>query len=70
MSARQTVLHTKKGYGRIIFAPPPQKKKSTPYIKETNDVTTGDFLKEISIIDISDGFKQVSLPRRFRTNSL
>ena len=47
MSARQTVLHTKKGYGRIIFAPPPQKKKkSTPYIKETNDVTTGDFLKK------------------------
>ena len=45
MSARQTVLHTKKGYGRIIFAPPPQK-KSTPYIKETNDVTTGDFLKK------------------------
>ena len=46
MSARQTVLHTKKGYGRIIFAPPPQKKKSTPYIKETNDVTTRDFLKK------------------------
>ena len=41
MSNRPTVLHTKKGYGMIIFIP--IKKKSITYRKEANDVTTGDF---------------------------
>ena len=49
MSTRPTVkLHTKKGYGMT-------------YRKDTNDVTTGDFSREISLIDISRGFKQVCL---------
>ena len=47
MSAHQTILHTKKRYGRIIFVPPPKKKKSTTYRKDTYDVMTGDFLKGI-----------------------
>jgi hypothetical protein len=32
--------------GLYLPHPPQKKKKSTPYIKETNDVTTGDFLKK------------------------
>jgi hypothetical protein len=35
MSARQTVLHTKKRYGRIIFAPLPPKKKEINTIQQT-----------------------------------
>ena len=37
MSARQTVLHTKKGYGRIIFAPPTPKKKEINTIHKGNE---------------------------------
>ena len=49
MSTRPTVkLHTKKGYGMT-------------YRMDTNDVTTGDFSREMSLIDISRGFKQVCL---------
>ena len=39
---------------------PPKKEK-----KDTNDVTTGYFLRGITMIDISRGFKQVGLPRDF-----
>ena len=41
MTTRPTVLHTKKGYGMIIFVP--IKKKSITYRKDTNDVTTEHF---------------------------
>jgi len=34
-----------------------------------NDVTTGDFQKGITMIDISRGFKQVSLPDDFAQTS-
>jgi hypothetical protein len=36
-----TVLHTKEGYGMIIFVP--IKKKSIIYRKDTNNATTGHF---------------------------
>ena len=39
---------------------PHQKEKN-----DTNDVTTGYFFRKIIMIDISDGYKQVSLPRDF-----
>ena len=57
MSTSPTVLHTKKEYGMIIFVPIKKKKN------DTNDVTTGNFLRGITMIDISRGFKQVSLHR-------
>jgi hypothetical protein len=58
-----TVLHTKKEYGMIIFVPQKIEKN------DTNDVTTGYFLRRITMIDISRGFKQVSLPRDFGQKS-
>jgi hypothetical protein len=36
---------------------------------DTNDVTTGYFLRGITMIDISRGFKQVSLHRDFAQKS-
>jgi hypothetical protein len=39
---------------------PHQKEKN-----DTNDVATGYFFRKIIMIDISGGFKQVSLPRDF-----
>ena len=48
MFTRPTVkLHTKKGYGMT-------------YRKDMNDVTTRDFSREISLIDISRGFTSTS----------
>ena len=41
------------------------KKKSITFRKDTNDVTTGHLYREISMIDISRGFKQVSLHDNF-----
>ena len=41
------------------------KKKSITFRKDTNDVTTGHLYREISMIDISRGFKLVTLPDDF-----
>jgi hypothetical protein len=63
MSAIPTVLHTEKEYGMIMFVPIKRKKN------DTNDVATGYFFRKIIMIDISGGFKQVSLPRDFAQKS-
>jgi hypothetical protein len=47
----------------IIFVP--IKKKSIISRKDTNNATTGICLRQISMIDISRGLKQISLPVDF-----